>query len=439
MVAVRWPRRVTRFRALVAVAAALAVVAGVTNYTFWRRRAANPPPAAVAAGPSAQVGAERARERNREALRALARTVEARPQDIRARFALAEASYRAGDYSGSLAELQHVERRHPRNPEVYLRQAVVRKAAGKLPEAERAARRALALDPGLTVAREWLAQFCMDTGRSREALELYEQSLSRRPNSYLSLVGKGRALEELFRHQHPIAIPDMVRPIEKAVALQPENPLALLILARMRFSYLKQPEAAEELALRAAQRDPSSEGPYILLGEIALSRPPSPETLQRAGEYIYEAGRRNLKDPRPPYQFGRLCLLRNDIPRAVKSLEHSLTLGALPETVSQLSMAHRRAGNAERADYYGEIYQVHLDRMERRDSLLRALTRDRRNPNHYLDLAKLYLEAGEPDTAERWLEPAARLGRREAETGRLLARAQAMRKKGNDPSLLPLR
>src|SRR5207248_156302 len=113
----------------------------------------------------------------------------------------------------------------------------------------------------------------------------------------------------------------------------------------------------ERLALRAAELDPGSARPYLILAQIALSRPPTAGNLQRAGEYAYEAGRRDLYDPRPPYFIGRLFLLQNDAQRAIKALERSLALGATPEAVSQLAVAYRRAGDVGQANRYAEIFQ----------------------------------------------------------------------------------
>ena len=85
-----------------------------------------------------------------------------------------------------------------------------------------------------------------------------------------------------------------MQPVEQAVQGEPNNPEGLTMLARMKFVYAQRPDEAEKLALRAAELDPGSARPYIILTQIALSRPPTPENLRRAGECAYEAGRRDL-------------------------------------------------------------------------------------------------------------------------------------------------
>src|SRR5437016_4260267 len=116
-------------------------------------------------------------------------------------------------------------------------------------------------------------------------------------------------------------------PVEKAVRLNPNKAEGVATLARMRFMYQKRAAEAEKLALSAAALDPTNPRPYIILTEIALSRPPTRENLQRAGGYAYQAGLRDPQDPRPPYHLGRVSLLQNDAARAVKALERSIALG----------------------------------------------------------------------------------------------------------------
>jgi tetratricopeptide (TPR) repeat protein len=342
------------------------------------------------------------------------------------------------DYLRALAELRALERRYPRDPELYLRQAMVLQSVGRPDRAEKAARHALAIRPGYDEAREWLGEILLDQQRTHRALNLFEECLKRNPRSYFALVGKGRALEQLLLFRHPVAIPDLSRPVEKAVELNPGNPLGLLVLARMRLAYENRVDEAERLAQRAAGLDAQSAGPYILLAEAALRRPPTPENLRLAGQYAYEAGRRNLSDPRPPYHLGRVCLQQNDPDRAIKALERSIALGAMPEAVSQVAVAYRRAGNAERANYYAGIYQRWSDLMERRNALLSQFFRQPREVRHHYALASLYLEAAEPGAASRWLAEARRVRRSDPRGQRLLARARALMARGGRGPMLPV-
>jgi tetratricopeptide (TPR) repeat protein len=133
-----------------------------------------------------------------------------------------------------------------------------------------------------------------------------------------------------------------------------------------------------------------------------------------------------------------VALLRNDPTRAAKALELSLKLGPMPETVMQLAAAYRRAGDGGRAAYYAEVYQRYMDLVSRRDALKARRDREPEEPGHYHELARLYLEAGEPERAAEWLEQARSLRPRDPVRERLSAQATALRKKGQNAPLLPV-
>jgi tetratricopeptide (TPR) repeat protein len=425
----------TRLQALGTAAMVLAGVAGVTNYAYWRRHSSRQ--SAVARPPTASIPPWPADARPQQ-IRLLTEHLAQHPHNADARFQLAELYFKLQDYPRSLVELRTLERDRPNDPNVFLRQAVVLKYSGQPDRAEKAVRRALALSPRYEPAWEWLGEIYLDQERYRQALECFNRCLQSRPDSYSRLLGKGRALEQLLVSRHPIPISAVIQPVEKAVQLAPSEPEGLATLARMTFAYRQQPDEAERLALRAAELDRLSARPYNILAQIALSRAPTPENLRRAGEYAYEAGRRDLHDPRPPYFVGRVLLQQNDIPRAVKALERSIELGPMPEAVSQLAVAYRRAGNVGQASHYAEIYQRYTDLMGRRNALLAARERQPSEARHDYALAELYLEAGQPDTAEYWAKEARRVKPRDPHGDPLMARLRQLRKKGSHALLLPI-
>jgi predicted Zn-dependent protease len=205
----------------------------------------------------------------------------------------------------------------------------------------------------------------------------------------------------------------------------------------MKFSYTKDPVAAEKLALRAAELAPDDSGPYLLLAEIMLARP-TPENLQRAGGYAYQAGARDLSNPRPPYHLGRVSLQKNDLPRAIQALEHSIQLGATPETVAQLAIALRRAGKVADANRWAALHQEYTDRNERRNALLVEIALEHRQPANYYAIARLYLDGGQPQDAVPWVQEGLRLKPNDPEGDRLLARVRDLEKQPPSPPLLPL-
>jgi tetratricopeptide (TPR) repeat protein len=426
---------------LVTTAAVLAGVAVGTNYVSWRRAAVpdSTPRRWPAAGIADGVGAaDLRRDWESDQIQSLVQHLSQNPSDAPARFRLAQLYFTQRDYSRSLVELRRLEQERPGDPDVLLHQALVLKAVGQPAPAERAIRRALAVRPQDEAAWEWLGEIYLDQERYPQALAIFQRCLKSQPYSYFALLGKGRALEQLLLTRHPIPIAAVMEPVEKAVQINPQNADGLATLARMTFTYVQRPDDAEKLARRAAALDPRSPQPFIILAQIALSRPPTPENLRWAGQYAYEAGRRDLQDPRPPYFIGRVALQQNDAARAVKALERSIALGPMPESVSLLSVAYRRAGNAKRASDYAGIYQRYTDLLGRRNALLAAREREPGQVRYDEDLAQLYLEAGEPDTAEDWLKAARALQPRDPRSDHLLARLHQFRQHGTHAPLLPV-
>jgi predicted Zn-dependent protease len=420
---------------LCGIAVVLAVVAGFVNrqyQAFLREEAILK---AQAEAPT------RARQEAVEQIAALERSLRANPRDRAARFRLAETYFKVRDYSRSLTELRTLERENPRDAEVFLRKAVVHRAVGDLIRAEREAKRALELKAASGSAELLLGEIYVEDYRYRDALGMFERRLKQDPNSIAALMGKARALEELLLIHNPIPVRDILAPAERAVELAPDNAELVISLARMKFAYLRGEEAAssaETLALRAIKLAPDHPQPYITLAQVYLTRPATPENLQKLGEYAGMAGQRDLKDPRPPYLIGRLAIARNDLPRALKALEFSLTRRPLPETVSLLATTYRRAGQAGPAAKYAKIYQTFTDLSSRRESLLAAYEREPRDVKRILALAELYLEASQRVAATQWVATARETNASHPDVERVEQRILTMKKNPPPVPMLPL-
>ena len=431
--------QLARVRNLALVAVVLGVLAVGVNvrHVQWmaeQKRTAAQPPGVPVSRPAADDDSRQ--------MMALTQHLARQPQDRDARLRLAHLYFRKFDYARALAELQTLERAHPRDPELRLRKATVLKYDRQPDRAEREIRAALALRPDDPLAEELLGQVHMDQRRYRDALKVFERRLKEQPESVQSLLGKGRALEQLYLAQNPVKVEEILAPVEKAARLAPEDPEVLATAARLKFAFLQGEKAhaeAEKLAARAVELDPRYAQPYITLAQIYMARPPTPENLQKVGEHAAQAGMLDLQDPRPPYLIGRISLLQNDIERAIKALEHSLRLQPLPETVTQLAIAYRRAGKAEQADRYSDIYRKYSDQVARRDTLLAARERAPKEVRHYHDLAALYLESGQPEKAEQWLKQARTLRPSDPAGDRLAVRARQLRERGGDGPLLAIR
>ena len=92
----------------------------------------------------------------------------------------------------------------------------------------------------------------------------------------------------------------------------------------------------------------------------------------------------------------------------------------------------------ERAGHYAEIFQRYTDLIGRRNALLAARERAPGEVRHDVALAELYLEAGQPETAETWLREARRVRPRDSRRDALTARISRMRKSGSHAPLLPV-
>jgi tetratricopeptide (TPR) repeat protein len=430
--------RPQRLRVLFAVALALAGIAGVLRLSFGRH--VSHQEAAAPSAPPLNSVPPPVDDRPQRIMR-LAQHLATNPGDREARLRLAQLYFQLQQYAQSLAELHVLEHDDPKDAEIPFRRAVVLKYAGRLEEAETAVRHALTLSPHHELAQAWLGQIHLDQGRFRDARDDYQRCLAAHPNSYPALLGETRAADALFQLKHPITLQELIGPAEKAVKLDPNNPEGLALLARMKFAYgqgSKDWDEAEGLAQRAAQLDPENPQPYITLAQISLARPPTPEHLQKVVEYGRLAAMKDPQDARPPYLIGRVSLSQNKVDQAIQELERSLSLRALPETVTQLAVAYRRAGNVERAKHYAALYQRYSEMKGRRDALMGEREREPREVQHYYALAELYLEAGQPDVAEQWLRAAQQVRARDPRREKLAARVKAMRDKGSDGPLLPL-
>jgi tetratricopeptide (TPR) repeat protein len=425
----------TRARVLLLVAGGLAGVAGASNYAYWQRASSS---RAAAATRTARGNADPAAPLRAVEIGQLREHLAQAPTDAPARFRLAELYFTQKEYPRALLELEILQRAQPDNPEVYLRRAMAQKYAGDLREAEQSVRRALALRPQDPAAREWLGEVFLGQGRFDEALAQFNRCLKKDPNSYFSLMGKARALEQRFIWRLPVGLTEMTAPVEKAVRLQPDNPWGVVTLARMTFNYLARPDPAEKLALRAAELDPRDPEPYLILAEIALYRPATPENLKQAGLYALQASRRDPTDWRPPYQLGRALLKQNEPAEAAKLLEQSVKMQATPEAVYQLSLAYGRSGNTEQAKHYGAIYQRWNDFVERRKVLLGNVQRAPLEVEHYYRLAALYLKEQAPDPAENWIKKAQALKKDDTRFRRMLAQVRRLRETESDAPLLPV-
>jgi predicted Zn-dependent protease len=325
-----------------------------------------------------------------------------------------------GEADAHLAILLAAE---PRRAELHYWRSLVRKQSGQLDAALASIERARALEPENPAFREQQGEIYLAQGRSEEAADAFDAALKRRPGSFAALMGKSRAMEQMYEAKLPVTIPEIVNPVEEAVRLQPHNPEGVRTLARMCFGYLQQFSRAEQLARQAAALGPDDATPHMILAEVYLNSR-EPESDEKAVAAAREAVRRDDRRPEPLYLLGRALLRRNDLSGAIEALERSTRIQLMPQAVYQLSLAHARAGNAERAAHYSRLYDSWNRFSERRKALL-ALYRHRPDDVRiHAQLAELYLAHGARDPARNWARRGLRLRPDDPRLRRVLARLE---------------
>jgi tetratricopeptide (TPR) repeat protein len=411
-----------RLRLLLGVAALLALVSATVNGYRWLRRDG----ATERTGDGARAPAPIRRPVTSAALDLQIQQqwqhTATHPEDTDGRLALARLLFTAGRFQEAEGQLLLLREREPRRAELHYWLSLVQKQSGNLPAALASIATARTLAPRNPMFHEWQGEIYLAQGRSEEAAATFDACLKRQPESYAALLGKARAMEQLYEAKHPIPIPDMVTPVEKAVRLQPHNPRGVIMLARMAFAYLQQFKRAEDLAKQAIRLDPTSAQPHMILVELALNRP-APANRDAAVVHAAEASRLDPERPEPLYLLGRALMRRGDVAGAIAALERSTRVQMMPEAVYQLSLAHARAGNTEKARHYSRLYGTWSQFSEKRKLLLGLLQHRPEDVAIHARLAELYLSAGARVPAANWARKGLQLRPTDARLRKLLAKA----------------
>lgn len=418
-----------RLRLLLAVMLVLGAVSAMVNLGPWRRATSPGAPAAASQEVPAAAGAAGAVHRSlapSPLLEQYRRWLVAHPEDAAVRLALARELFVAGRFAEAEVELSILQAREPRRAELYYWRALVQKESGRPEAALGSIRQAQRLDPENPAFQEQLGEIYLALGRSEEAAETFDVCLKRNPESYAALIGKARAMEQMYEAKLPVTIPSIVEPVEKAVRLRPHSPQGVTMLARMSFAYLQQFDRAETLARQAMELDPHAAAPYLILVEVYLNRP-EPESAAKAVEAAREAVKRDPNRAEPLYVLGRALLRQNDLQGAIAALERSTEILLMPQAVYQLSLAYARAGNTERAQQYSRLYDSWNRFAEQRKTLLALLQHRPSDVAIYAKLAELYLDAGAREPARNWARKGLKLRPDDARLRRILSRASALK------------
>ena len=176
--------------------------------------------------------------------------------------AAAEQTVLNQDYAQAEKAISSAIDRHPNDPGLLLRRAMVRIAWGHPSEAEADARLAAAYGPRDTEPRRFLCSLMLSMGRKEEAVQALEQAFRLDPEDADTAEGLAELLIALGKFR------DAIQPAEQAVKLNPESTRAWSVLAAARLASGQVPEA-RKAAEEATAKGPEDPRAWIQLAACA--------------------------------------------------------------------------------------------------------------------------------------------------------------------------
>ncbi len=193
------------------------------------------------------------------------------PNDVDAHVALSVVLVQprsGGDNAKRLADAEHVARRavqiDPKSAVGWDRLGVARQSRGIVnSETEHAYRRAIEIDPQFAVAYAHLARVLNKTGRSAEAVPLYEKAteLANDPAT-LNLIADSLQAEQLWPASEPV--------LKRSLELDAKNPTTLVLMGRLLIVYKRFSEA-EPYLKTATEVSSRAFTPFNLLARTYLA------------------------------------------------------------------------------------------------------------------------------------------------------------------------
>jgi predicted CXXCH cytochrome family protein len=171
-------------------------------------------------------------------------------------------------FDAALAEYMAVQNLALDMPGARLNLATVHQNVGRLEEAERHYRQALAIDPDFTPARANLSRLLNRSGRNAEAVQVLTEGLARQPGIGELQYSLGLLLAEEGR------LPEAAAALEQAATLMPGR-------ARVQYNL--------GLALQQTGRRPEAERALLAARELA---PDDPDPVRALAIFYTQAGRR---------------------------------------------------------------------------------------------------------------------------------------------------
>jgi tetratricopeptide (TPR) repeat protein len=176
--------------------------------------------------------------------------------------AAAEQTVLNQDFSQAEKAISAAIDRHPKDPGLLLRRAMVRIAWGHPSEAEADARLAAAYGPRDPEPRRFLCSLMLSMGRKEEAVKALEEAFRLDPEDADTAEGLGELYLSLGKFS------DAVRPAEQAVKLNPDSTRAWSVLAAARLAS-GQVDKARIAAEQATFKGPEDPRAWIQLAACA--------------------------------------------------------------------------------------------------------------------------------------------------------------------------
>jgi tetratricopeptide (TPR) repeat protein len=245
-----------------------------------------------------------------------------------------------GRWNDAIEAFSELARRQPDSVEVAYFYALSLYNAGRVPEAEREARRALRLDAGTSAAHTLLGIILASRGGSdAEAAESLSQATALDPASFDAHFYLGRVQYALRDYQAA------AKALRSAVALNPRHAEARFFLGTALES-AGESEAALVEYQELAKIDPQSAVGQVGLGALLVKQGKTDEAIAA----LRRAVALNPKIFEAHLQLGRALALAEQFNEAITALQAAVALAPdRPDAHYQLGLALRRAGRTEEA------------------------------------------------------------------------------------------
>lgn len=148
--------------------------------------------------------------------------------------------------------------RHPRDPGLLLRRAMVRVSAGQPSDAEADARLAMAYGPDQPESRRFLGSLLLTMGRKEEGAEIWQEAFRLDPEDADTAEGLAELLISLGKYR------EAIRPSEQAARLNPDSTRAWSVLAAALLAS-GQVAKAREAAEKATAKGPEDPRAWVQL------------------------------------------------------------------------------------------------------------------------------------------------------------------------------